>query len=210
LIGRRLGNRDRRALLLALTLLTPTLGFSLVGRPVAVSLTETYRQVATQRELLSRELGLLAGAGQFAPAFDHADTVLRERAPRLFGGDDEVMLTARLASYVGDQARLSRVLLHQSEAGAAVEIREGVIALQLDLRGIGDLEAILDLLRRFETGSKLVRVERLAIERSERLWTGGAEPGEALAIAASLRGFALRRLPASSGDRDVPEIGLVE
>jgi hypothetical protein len=210
LSSRRLGNGDRRALSLALTLLTPTLGFSLVGRPVAASLTEAHRQVTTQRDLLFRERGLLAGAGQLAPALDRADAVLRERAPRLFGGEDQVTATARLASYVGEQARLSRVLLQHSDAGAAEEMREGVIALQLDVRGVGDLEAVLDLLLRLETGSKLVRVERLAVERSERFWTGSPESEGPLAIAASLRGYAIRPLPASSDELEAPEAGLVE
>lgn len=195
----RLRPRDRRALLLGAALLLPILLFGLVGRPYLHALSTTRAELQTQRELLARERTLLEEARAYPARMDDAEAGLRLEVPRLFGGTDELTMTAALAEVVAEEARRSRVLVQGIESREAAPVDEGVLALQVELRALGDLEGVLTFLHALEQGEKLIRVERLAIERAARYERSAAPEEQVLALTASLRGFALRPTRVSAG-----------
>ncbi|HEX2202758.1 MAG TPA: type II secretion system protein GspM [Longimicrobium sp.] len=159
--------RDRRALVLGGAVLVPALLFALVVRPLAGSLGEVRERTRMERELLAREMGLLRQAGEFPARLDSARAALRAEAPRLFRGVDGLAAASALENYVGEKAEASRVLVRRSESREGGAEGSGLLSLQVDLQGEGDLQALLTLLRGLDTGTRLVRVDRLSVERRE-------------------------------------------
>jgi hypothetical protein len=190
----RLSPRDRRALLVGLGILLPALLVPLALRPFQRALTTARAQLETERDLLVRERRVLAGAAELPPQLQRTTELLALEAPRLFRAPDEVSATAALSGYVAERAHGHRVLLQQAETGAPHPVAgaEGVTGLTVTLRGVGDLEGILGFLHALEEGPRLVRVERLAIERSQRMGPAATDDEEVLSVAALVRGYSVR------------------
>ena len=179
--------RDRRALVLGGAVLVPALLFALVVRPLAGSLGEVREQARMERELLAREMGLLAQAGEYPARLDSARAALRSEAPRLFRGVDGLAAASALENYVGEKAEAARVLVRRSESREGGAEGAGLLSLQVDLQGEGDLQALLTFLRGLDTGRRMVRVDRLAVERRE-----GAGPETApLSFTLTVVGYAM-------------------
>jgi hypothetical protein len=161
--------------------------------PLARRLGEMRDRAASGADALRRERTLLADAARYPALVTRAESVLMREAPRLFHAPDPLAASAGLANYVGAHATRSRVFVQHSETRTAEAAGEGVATLQVELRAVGDLHGLLGFLQSLESGTKLVRVERLAIERSERIASGGRDE-EVLTVAATVSGFALTRL----------------
>lgn len=202
----RFGQRDRRAVLVGAVLLAPILGWKLVVRPYTDALREARAQLTRQRELLSRELQLLADAHLYPAELTRSEQALNEIAPRLFAGPDDVTATAALAYYVSDQARKARLVVQQVETHNAEEIGNGVVRLDMSLRAEGDLEGIVLLLRRLESGPKLVRVEQVSVEagREHTLGTSADVESETLSLAATIRGYGPNRADSTTAAKPAP------
>ena len=185
-----LSPRDRRALTLGVLLGIPVLLFTLVLRPAFSSYAETRERTRVQRALLADELALARQVARYPVLLKNAEVSLRREAPRLFANRGGGGPAAAFEEYVADRAELSRVRLEQSQGREDGDSAEGVLGLAVEVQGAGDLTAILGFLRSLDTGAKLVRVERLAIERRSGY---EAAPGSSpLSFSASLRGFSLR------------------
>lgn len=185
----RLGSRDRRALTIGAALLLPALLFVLVVQPYLRALSGVRDEVGRQRELLARELGLVAEARLYPEVLDSVEVGIRAESPRLFGGRDPLAATADLADYVGESAALSRILVERSETREPEAAGEELVALRVELQAAGDLQGILTFLRRLERGDRLVRVERVAIEQARAY--GGDPEAERLSLAATIQGYTL-------------------
>jgi type II secretion system (T2SS) protein M len=184
---RRLAVRDRRALVLGAVVLMPVLLFRGVVRPYARARAALGERVRVQRDLLARELAVLADARSLRERRARLDASLAADAPRLFPGTEPYAATADLVSYVGETARRNRVQVQdlQGRSAAPATQAEGLTRVQVELRGETDFEGVLRLLQTIERGPRLVRVDALAIERS------GADPGgrETLTLRAALSGY---------------------
>jgi hypothetical protein len=199
-----LSARDRRALRLGLFVIGPVLAWNLIVRPYTQAMRETTERLQVQRELLSKELQLLGSASQYPKVLSRAERTLDATAARLFSGPDDVSATAALAYYVSDHARKARVLVQQVETRNSEPIGDGIVGLDMGLRAEGDLEGIVALLRKLESGPKLVRIEQLTVEQAS---SGGDVPSqsETLSIAATIRGYAPQRTDSTSA-ADQPKI----
>lgn len=192
-LGIALSSRDRRALRLGALLVAPVLAWNMAAKPYIAALRSTREDVRVQRDLLARELDLLAAARRYPSALTHAEQSLASAASRMFTGPDDVSATAALAHYVSDQARKARVVVQQVETRNSEQIGHGLAGLDMSLRAEGDVEGIVTLLRRLESGSKLVRVEQITVERGPTRADAGSPEAEALSIAATIRGYAPAR-----------------
>ena len=186
--------RDRRAIILGLWVVVPSLLF-VASRPYRTALAEGRQQLVTQRDLLARELALLEDLERYPVAYRSADSALSRLAPRLFDETDDVLATARLTSYVAGQALSSHVLLQEAESGAARRTKEGIRILEAEIRAEGDTEGILRFLQSLERGPKLVTVKALTISRSERSLAKGRPVIGVLTLTATLNGFAMSEAP---------------
>ncbi len=174
--------RDRRAVLVGVLLVVPALVVRFGAVPYVQTLRAMEERVAAQRELLQRELALVANTKRFPILAARAQSVLAVEAPRLFAGSDLYTASGGLSSYVGEQAGRSHLLIQRSEGRVPSQLEDGLDVLDVDLQAVGDLRNVLGFLSALETGPKFVRVEGIRLERSG--------DGNALIVTVRLRGYA--------------------
>ena len=187
----RLASRDRRALILAAVLVIPVLLYRVAADPYARTLWDVRNQIEVQRDLLARELTILAEAPGYPALTQEAAAALRQEARRLFSGPDALSASAALVNYVSEAARQHRVLVQRSETRTGTSAGNGVLALQIGVRGMSDLEGLLGLLNALDMGSRLVRVEQITIERAQRVTLGSTRDEEILTFTALVSGYGL-------------------
>ncbi len=190
-MSRRLSASERRTILIGLVVIVPALLWIYGVRPYREALAEARDEVATQRDLLARELALLEDAERYPAAYRTADSALLRAAPRLFDETDDVLATARLTSYLAGQALGSRVLLQEAESRPAQRSKDGIRRLQVEIRAESDTEGILRFLNSLERGAKLVVVDEITLDREERSLARGRPPVSVLTLRATVSGFAL-------------------
>lgn len=193
-MARTVTPRERRTIVIGLRLAVPALAALLWIRgirPYREALADARTEVATQRDLLARELALLEDAERYPAAYRTADSALLRTAPRLFDEPDDVLATARLTSYVAGQALGSRVLLQEAESRPSQRSRDGIRRLQIEIRAESDTEGMLRFLNSLERGKKLIVVDRIALTREERSQMKGKPPVAVLVLTATVSGFAL-------------------
>lgn len=180
--------RDRRAVVLGVGILLPALLFIWGVRPYLGALDDARQELAAEQDALSREQAAIASARDNPHLRQVADSAMRALQPRLFEGRDDVMASAQLASYVGDVAQRSRVLLQDANTRPSTVGKDGVRTLEVEIRGQSDLGGTLHFLQAIERGAKLVRVDRLDVMHA----AGSTDdPMETLTITATISGFAL-------------------
>jgi hypothetical protein len=183
--------REWRTIALGLLIGLPILAYRVVYVPYRSALTEGRDELEAQRDLMSRELAMLAETDKYPVAYRTADSTLRRTIPRLFDHPDDVLATAQLASYVANQAVTSRAFLHEAITRNSHRSPEGVRTLEVDIRVESDLEGILRFLEALERGPKLIVMERLEVVPGERPPERGRPAMPLLMMTASVRGYGL-------------------
>ena len=180
--------RDRRAVLLGAAVLLPALAFIWGVRPYMNALDDARSELTAQRDALAREQAAVTSAKENPRLRQLADSAMQAMQPKLFSGRDDVMASALLASYVGYLAAKARVWLQDANTRPAVLGKDGVRALQVDIRGQSDLRGTMRFLQALQRGSKLIRVDKLDVSRAAG---SSDDPMETLTITATISGFAL-------------------
>jgi Type II secretion system (T2SS), protein M subtype b len=180
--------RDRRAVLLGAAVLLPALAFIWGVRPYMNALDDARSELTAQRDALAREQAAVTSAKENPRLRQLADSAMQAMQPKLFSGRDDVMASALLASYVGDLAAKARVWLQDANTRPAVLGKDGVRALQVDIRGQSDLRGTMRFLQALQRGSKLIRVDKLDVSHAAG---SSDDPMETLTITATISGFAL-------------------
>lgn len=183
-----MSSRDRRAVLLGTAVLLPALAFIWGVRPYINALDDARSELTAQRNALAREQAAVTSAKENPRLRQLADSAMQAMQPKLFSGRDDVMASALLASYVGDLAAKARVWLQDANTRPAVLGKDGVRALQVDIRGQSDLRGTMRFLQALQRGSKLIRVDKLDVSRAAG---SSDDPMETLTITATISGFAL-------------------
>jgi hypothetical protein len=170
-----LSPRDRKAITWGAAVLVPALAWTLVVSPYFAALGEARETLEQDRDLLRREMELLAEAADYRRAFDDGAEKLLAAAPRLMGGDDDGAASAAVAGYLRRLARMGGAHVTRVEPGPSRDAGGGVTALPVGVSGESDLEGLLTFLQMLEAGPKLVDVSELRIESSGTV--GGAIMG---------------------------------
>jgi hypothetical protein len=165
---RDMAPRDRRAVILGLTVLAPALLYIAAVRPYRAAMNDLRDRIAAERALLDREEALIAGK-ETLPANAASMQERADRASmRLVRAANVPLAEAEVTGFLQDIAGLSRVLLQDM---SGVEPRRGekaavesVRPLRLSVRGESDLEGVLTFLQRVENSPLLLRVAELSIE----------------------------------------------
>jgi hypothetical protein len=187
--------RDRRAILVGVLVLAPALAFIWGVRPYLAALDMARDRLDAERATLAREQGALAAARRNPELKQVVDSALQAMKPRLFEGRDEVIASAKLASYLGQVARRSHVWLQDAATRTATTTTPGVRTLHVDVRAQTDFRGLLTFLDALDHGDKLVRVERLDVSRG--VAGAGDENVEVLTVTATVAAYAL-------GDEEAP------
>jgi len=183
--------RDRSALAIGSIVVGSALCISLVIRPLLHARATLRDRLREQQGLLARELGLIAAAQHGSADRDAAAVALAGVGDRLFPDRDPLAATATLVSVVGGAARQNGVLLESIEAGAPQRIGGTVLAVQVEVRGRGDLEGLLRWLAVLEDSRRLLRIEQLGVARTSASGQAGSADVEVLSFVATVRGFLL-------------------
>jgi hypothetical protein len=160
--------RDRRALRLAAAVSVGALAWAFGVMPAWRTYQDAREQLATERRMLAREVGLLAASERVIAAA--AEGGRREAAvvPRLFVAPTVDVASAALAGYLQEQADDAGVTVTQLsppvEPGG--RLPTGPVAVRIE--GRGDLETVLTLLRELERGPKLVHLDSIDIAAGGR------------------------------------------
>lgn len=191
----RLSSRDRRALLLGAGVLVPALFFMFAAKPYFQAVADTRNELQRERQLLIRERTLLADAHTYPDRMNRTEVLLKRHVPRLFSGSDEPTWTSSIADYVRDVAVGNRVVVQSIEGRNAQRMEGELMAIEVEIDAVSDLEGLLSFLYVLEEGVKLVQLDQLSIERSEL--AGTPPSARVLRLTAMLRGYAL--LPEQNG-----------
>jgi len=186
----RLSPRDRRAILIALCVLIPTLAYGYLLRPIAAQLARVRADISRESDLYRRELALIASEPAYQQTLAASGANLLAAAPRLFPGTDSITASAGFVSYVTGLAASHRVFIQRSTPLSPEMVTEGVLRLRTELRGVSDLHGIVSWLGILERTSKPVRVAELALSPARPVGRGRSEEG-LLEIAIVLDGLAL-------------------
>jgi len=188
----RLSQRERRTIRLAAFVVLPAIAYSMVIRPLASSFTGLENQVAQERDLYRREQGLLREQSAAERDYGRQAATLLDQSPRLFDGRDTVTAAAELVSYVTGQAATHRVFVQSSETGASDTGEDGILRIQVEVRGVSDVAGLLGWLGAMERGRKLVRVTQLSVLPAAELGSSSSTGGsELLGLTLVVEGFAL-------------------
>jgi hypothetical protein len=162
----RLAGRDRRALLLGVIALAPTLAWSYGVRPFRNALGERRDRAARESELLSRERALVEQAPRLPTMLAGSRRALDTELEHVVRSDAAATASVRLADYVRALARAHEVLVTQATEAPADSLAQGVLLLRLSVHGESDLQGILGFLRALETGTIRAGVATVQIERA--------------------------------------------
>jgi len=165
----RLSSRDERALRIG-GIAVGALCLVMFGmRPLASTLRELSGSVAVEREMLTRELEIVAAEPYYMEALEDGGERLLAAAPRLFGGETNGVAAAYVAEYVQDAARASRSLITRFEPDGVEPVADGVESLSGTVHGESDLQGLLTLLYLLEGGEKLLHITDLRITATRGL-----------------------------------------
>lgn len=157
---RNLGRRDRRAIIIGLTLVVPVLGYRAVG-PWVRSARDAEERLAQARALLAQERGLLRAIPQLEQALVVADHSVETLKPlvRQTGVYGEGSVFAAYLRHAALGAGVHLTELREE----SVEVSGQLRASEMTLSGEADFQGLLRYLANFDDHEALVTVESLNI-----------------------------------------------
>lgn len=191
-----LRSRDRRALRVGGIVVLAYLGI-LGGQRYMADLGELHDQVALQRGILAREIGVLESGSSIDRDLQVTAAAFASRSASMFPAADSLAAVSDLSSYLLDLAEQMRVLIEHSEGRSSSLETPGLVTLMVMLRGRSDLEGLVAFLTALDAAPNLIRVEQLSITRlpsSPPPETTGAAPSpdvQVLEFSALVTGYAL-------------------
>lgn len=165
----RLRPQDRRAIKLGVWIAGPVLFLSYAVRPYVESRNALKDEIESERAALSQHLRLIADGKGFPGLEKQVQEGLNREATRLFDGPNEASATASLLAFVMSRAKEAEVLVQETSSRQADSLGNGIERLAVEVRGVSDLEGILQFLAGLEGGGKLISVEEIQLERREGL-----------------------------------------
>jgi hypothetical protein len=162
-----LAPRDRRAILLGLAVLLPSVTYVLGVKPYRAALADVRDRVEMQRRALEGELGLLAAAPTLPLELESAEAEADVYEDKLVQAPTGILAEGELSDFLESAAVRSRVLLEgirSGELGRGEEPPPGLSVVRLHLSGESDLEGVLTFLDEIEKSQLFLRVRGMALE----------------------------------------------
>jgi hypothetical protein len=181
-----LSSRDRRALRVGMMFVLPALAYVGAVKPYRAALLEARNSVAAERQLLDRELALIAAQKQLPATLADKRRNMRHAEGMLVKAANLTSAETHVTELLEQIASLSRVLLQEVRAAPVTsreqKAPEGMQPLRLAVRGESDLEGVVTYLQRIEQSPLMLRIQELSIERAPPPRTQpargrGARPG---------------------------------
>jgi hypothetical protein len=164
-----ISDRDRRAIRTGLLVLLPALAYVGVFKPYSAALQDARDRAAAERQLLERELALLAAKSSLPVTLANAQGAVKRAEARLVKAANLTSAENRVTELLEQIAELSRVLLQEVRSVAPdrdAEPPSGMQLLRLAVRGESDLEGAVTYLQRIEQSPLLLRVREFSLENA--------------------------------------------
>lgn len=185
-IARVASPRDRRALRTGLIVLSPAMFYHLCVRPYVSTTRRAIEALESQRVLLQREEEVIASMPAVRAEGAAAAETGRRIATRTYSATDTVGVMRAFDRDVTAALKDAGLVVQRVEMRDSVSQRSEFPELTIEIRAQGELEDILAALRGLEVNRRLMKVSRLAIEKTgERQPTGA----ESLLFVATIRGY---------------------
>lgn len=163
---RTLSSRDRRALFFAAVVVAPVFAVAYGARPMMRSVGERVERTHQQRELLQRELGLIAGRSAVDSLQHVVDRSMADELKLVIHSGDRATAYSLLSERVRALARRRQVAVLQLAESPPDSIERGLTVLRMGLRAESDIAGVLGFLAAVESDPSRLRVTRLFIERA--------------------------------------------
>jgi hypothetical protein len=209
-----LARRDLRAL----TIGTVAIGIGLIVRhaaiPYVTHILDVRDRVASERELLARDLGLLGSQIQVENYRDGLERSSGHVTNRLFGGATDELALADIQRTVQQLAIDAEVPILQVRPDGTPEYTQNLTRWRVIAEGESDIEAVLEYLRRLEDSNRLMRVARLMIGQRDMLLDEGAVLEGRLRFSVAVDGYFISSEPRLAPQRrqagsDAPKDGYI-
>lgn len=145
----------------------PALLWTLAVRPYRAAVAEARERVVAERDLLERELALLASRSELEAALGKATEEAARVEGRVLRAPSLVLAEGELTRLLEEYALRSRVLLEEirsGELGRGEAPPPGLAVVRLHLKGESDLQGVLSFLDEVEKSPLLLRIRGLALE----------------------------------------------
>ncbi len=163
----RLSERDRRALLLGLAVLVPSVAYLSGLQPYLRALGDARDRLVIERELLGRELALIESAHTLPIAIDRLERKAWRNEQRIVQVASDVLAEAVLTDQLELTAAASRVLLEgirRVEPPRGEEAPAGLSVVRLTVTGESDLQGVLTFIDGIEGHQYFMRLRGFALE----------------------------------------------
>lgn len=177
--------RERRAVSVAVVVITSTLVLKLVIKPSVAAVKDLNGIVIAERRSLSRELQLVATYGHKQVTPD-VQSWRNDPARTLLRGFDQYTISSDFRRYLERLAKLSAVTIHHIQATGTAE-NAGIVTLSYSMTSESDYAGAVTFIRRLENGV-LVRIREIELELVE---TASATTPEKLNITIALDAYGI-------------------
>lgn len=190
-----ISHRNRRVIAAGLLVLAPAVFGRFVAKPLLRTMADTRERLTVEKDLLQRERALAQSRHDLDAAFEEFSGGAAERHERLFPGEP-TLATADLVRYVLASGESAGFHVERTSPNRAVALGNGLWELGVEVSAVGDIAGVLTFLRAVEDGSKLVRIERLTLERREAYDYPAAAPDvQVVALKATAIGYGVGSTP---------------
>jgi Tfp pilus assembly protein PilO len=182
----RITPRDRRAVRVGALLTAPVLCHVLLVKPYLSGARRMLEALQVQRAILAREEDVMANLPAIQAEGAASTETLRSATLRMYPMTDTVAAVVALGHDVADAFNSAGVSMQHMEMRDSLIPRARVLELTVDLRAEGEFQDLVGALSRLEANRRLIRVDRLMIERS----ASASSAPERLSIVAVVHGYA--------------------
>jgi len=197
-----IATRDRRALLLGAVAIAAGFVVRYAAVPWATRSLGLRERLESERELLARDMGLLAYQTQITHYREALQSSRAGLLGRLFSGATDELVLAGIQRTVQQYSIDADVPILQVRPDGHVEYANNLARWRVVAEGESDIEAILAFTRSLETSDRLLHVTRVLVGQRDMLTDPDAILVGKLHFSVSVEGWFL---PTSSGP--VPRAG---
>lgn len=161
---RRLGARDRRAIRIGVALTVPLILAIFVIRPMGHARDDLRDALDRERELLARELAMLAAGGRLHKALGDRGAHVRAARNATFDGPAP-MASASLTRQVADIAEESGLAVRSASSRGVSEGGTPLQVVEMDIAAVGDWSSVTRFLAALPEPSKYLGVSSFSLSR---------------------------------------------
>jgi type II secretory pathway component PulM len=186
-VERVLSPRYRRAVSVGVLAVAPAVFYAFVVKPYVSSVRRAMDALRSEAILLDREQAVTRRQRVIGDEASDAAAVARRIARRTYAAADSALTMSTFGRDVTTALNDAGLTVQRVEVRDSLSANAALRELTIDVRAQGDFESVLGALTRLEKSTRLIRVDRLAIDKNGERQASG---GELLSLVAIIHGYA--------------------